>query len=286
VDSLEEWLTQPDGMATRLRALRVRAGLSGKQLADDNGWYQSKVSRIENGKQMPSDEDIRAWARSCGAGEAAVAELLAAREEARVAHATFPARMRSGQVKTQQTYNDLVQGATLVRHFETVFVPGLLQIPEYARRIFTEMVGLHGLDVDDIEASVAVRMQRQPFVYDPAKRFEFLLAEPVLRFLLVPPAVMRTQLDRLQTVIGLDRVRFGIVPEGVVLSATPQNSVQIYAGDETVAVVETFIGETWHRGREADDYGRALDLMWAEAVEGEDARRLIVQAAQALPKSS
>ncbi len=57
MEPLEEWLTQPEGLGTRLRALRVQAGLSGKDLADANGWAQSKVSRIENGKQMASTEE-------------------------------------------------------------------------------------------------------------------------------------------------------------------------------------------------------------------------------------
>jgi len=52
---------------------------------------------------------------------------------------------------------------------------------------------------------------------------------------------------------------------------------------EAVAVAETFIGETWHRGGEAEAYGRALDRQWENAVEGERARELIVRAVHALP---
>lgn len=97
------------------------------------------------------------------------------------------------------------------------------------------------------KSAVAARLQRQQFLYDPAKHFEFLLAEPVMGFLLVPPPMMRAQLDRLQTVIGLDHVRFGIIPMGRVLTRTPQASVQLYVGEETIAVTEDFAGETWHR---------------------------------------
>lgn len=189
--------------------------------------------------------------------------------------------MAKGQAKVQQTYNDLVRAASLIRHFETVWVPGLLQVPEYARRVFEEMIDLHQLETDDVDAAVAARMQRQQFLYDPTKNFEFLLAEPVLRFLLVPPAVMRSQLDRLQTVIGLEHVRFGIVPMGTVLAATPQASVQIYVGKDTIAVAEDFAGETWHRDN-ASAYARGVDRLWEEAVEGDQARELIVRAVKAL----
>ena len=285
MEPVEEWLTQPGALAARLRVLRVRAGLSGKALADAEGWAQSKVSRIETGRQMPSVTDIHAWASTCGAGDDVVAGLLHARDDARVAHATFTQRMRAGQASVQRTYNDLVRGATLIRHFETIYIPGLLQVPAYSRRVLEEMVSLHGLEVDDVDAALAERLQRQQSLYDPVKRFEFLLAEPVLRFLLVPPPVMAAQLDRLQTVIGLDNVRFGIIPMGTPLAATPQNSVQIYTSDEeTVAVTETFIGESWHRDTEAAAYGRALDRMWDETTTGDDARRLIAAAAASLPR--
>lgn len=283
MESLEEWLTQPEGLAGRLRALRAQARLTGKALADAHGWQQSKVSRIENGKQMPSDEDIEAWVETCRADPSMVNELRQLRDQAQVAHATFPSRMRNGQQKVQEDYNQLVKDSRLIRHFETVYVPGLLQVPGYANRVLTEMVTLQELEIDDVDAAVGARMQRQQMLYDPGKSFEFLLAEPVLRWLICPPAVMRSQLDRLQTVIGLDRIRFGILPMGVELATTPQNSFQIYVSDEPVSVFETFAGEEWRRGAEADKFGRALDLLWEEAVTGEQARELILAAARALP---
>lgn len=282
MESLEEWLTEPEGLATRLRTLRAQAGLSGKQLADTNSWAQSKVSRIENGQQMPSPDDIRAWVRACGGGDDDARELLAKREDVRIAHATFRSRMRRGQAQVQKSYSDLAAGASLVRHFETVYVPGPLQIPDYARRVLTEMIALHGLEIDDVDAAVQERMARAQMLYNPSKKWEFLLAEPVLRWMLPSPAVMRAQLDRLQGVIGLERIRFGIVPMGVELATTPQNSVQVYVGEETLAVAETYIGETWHRDEEAAAYVRAIDRQWKDAVEGDAARRLIAAAIEHL----
>lgn len=286
MESLEEWLTQPEGLATRLRAMRARAGLSGKALAAATGWDQSKVSRIENGQQIPKPADIEAWVGACGADEAAVGELLRQREEARVQHATFSGRMKRGQAEVQKSYTDLAASAHLIRHFEMAFIPGPLQIPAYARRIHAEMIPLHNLEIDDVDAAVQERMARGQMLYDPAKQWEFLLAEPVLRWVLPAPAVMRAQLDRLQSVIGLERIRFGVVPMGVELATTPQNTVELYyTGDETIAVTETFIGETWHRDDEAAAYGRALDRLWKDAVEGDAARELIAAAAARLRES-
>ncbi|MEH0821949.1 MULTISPECIES: DUF5753 domain-containing protein [unclassified Micromonospora] len=199
--------------------------------------------------------------------------------EVQAVHRDWRRRMRQGQAAVQDSYSQLVAESRLIRHFDTVYVPGLLQTADYARRILTEMVELHNLDVTDVDAAVATRMQRQRLLYDTSKRFEFLLAEPVLRWLLCTPEVMRGQPDRLQTVIGVPNVRFGILPLGVRLATTPQNSLQMY---DDVAIVETFVGETTHRDDEAAAYVKAVERLWKEAVTGEDARRLIVRVARDL----
>jgi transcriptional regulator with XRE-family HTH domain len=286
VESLEEWLTQPEGMATRLRALRTQAGLSGKQLAGANDWQQSKVSKIENGRQMPTVEDIDAWARTCSADESTVRELQRLREEAQVTRVTFRSHMRHGQKKVQEDYDTLGQQSHLIRNFETVLVPGILQIPDYTRRVLGEMIPLHDLEIDDVDAAVTARMQRQQVLYDPSKSFEFLIAEPVLRWLICPPAVMRAQLDRLQTVIGLDRVRFGILPMGVELPWTPQNSFALFvSSDDPVAIVESFFDELSYRGNQYEIHSRMMDRLWEKAVTGEEARQLIIAATRALGRS-
>ncbi|MEU7857856.1 helix-turn-helix transcriptional regulator [Nonomuraea sp. NPDC049141] len=283
MESLEDWLNRPEGLAARLRTLRAQAGLSGKDIADAHRWQQSKVSRIENAKQLPSVEDVEAWGATCSAGPELVAELLQLLEEARIARLTFHSRMRAGQKAVQEDYSRLIREARLIRNFETVYVPGTLQVPAYARRVLEEMVWLHDLDIDDVDAAVTTRMRRQQMLYDSAKRFEFLIGEPVLRWLICPPAVMRAQLDRLQTIIGLEHVRFGILPMGSQLTITPQNGFSIFVADEPLVMVETFIGETSHTGEEAARYMQVLDKLWDEAVTGDRARDLIIAAAQALP---
>lgn len=50
-----------DALGKRLRALRTAAGLSGRTLAESLSWPPSKVSKLENGKQTPTDDDIREW---------------------------------------------------------------------------------------------------------------------------------------------------------------------------------------------------------------------------------
>jgi hypothetical protein len=93
--------------------------------------------------------------------------------------------------------------------------------------------------------------------------------------MLCPPEAMAAQLDRLQSAMNLPNVRFGIIPFGVQIPVTPQNAFQMY---DDIAIIETFVSETVHRGPEADAYARVMDLLWAQAVTGAQARRLILQA--------
>lgn len=175
-----DWLTRPDGLAPRLQALRTDAGLTGTDLADRAGWHQSKVSRIETGKQLPSVLDIRTWAGLCDATDIEAQELLDLLGDVQAVHLDWKRRTGRGQVAVQASYSELVEGSKLIRHFETAVVPGLLQTSEYARCIAVEAASIHGTD-DDPDQVVAAKLQRQRFLYDSTKQFEFLMAEPVLR---------------------------------------------------------------------------------------------------------
>ena len=63
-------------LAEALKALRAGAGLSGARLSEMLGWQQSKVSKIETRKQLPSEEDIAAWVGAAGGSPETASELL------------------------------------------------------------------------------------------------------------------------------------------------------------------------------------------------------------------
>jgi transcriptional regulator with XRE-family HTH domain len=272
-------LTAPDGLAARLRQIRRAAGLTGVELASQFGWQQSKVSRIETGEQMPSSGDVRDWAAGCDASDQ-LGNLLAQRDDVERDQATWRRRTRRGLAAIQADVNDLVKQSTVIRHFETAVVPGLLQTWDYAYWVARDAVRLHGpSDVGEPETMADARLERSGYVQDLSKRFEFLLAEPVVRWLPCPPEVMLAQLDRLVSVSLLPNVRMGVIPLGTRIDTAAQNSFVVY--DDLVRV-ETFVGEDEYRGEIATTYAAVLDLLWQEAVDGDEARRLIIQAADDL----
>lgn len=282
---LQEWLTHPRGLATRLRELRQHAGLTGRQLAGRLEWDQSKVSRIERGKQLASADDVQAWAAATGLDGQQLQELLAERAAARTRAISLRDLHRAGQGPVQAGLVQLAVASRRIRQVELIAVPGLLQTPDYARAILEKVraAGQHAEDdaAEDIDSALEARLVRQQVLYDPGKTFEFVLAEPVLRWLLCDPAVMRAQLDRLSGVIGMPRIRLGILPLGVRLRWIPTASVTVYEGPD-VADAEHLTGVVY-RGQDVADINQAIDRLWDDAVTGDDARRLIMDAARSLP---
>jgi len=275
---IADWLTQPGGIVERLVALRTNAGLRSKDLAEQLSWQQSKVSKIENGKQLPSADDLRQWAEACDALDQAD-DLVDLLSEIQSVTLSWKRRVARGDSGIQATHRSLVDQSKVVRNFETVFVPGLLQVPDYARALMVAAYDLHSIEAQDIDEAVALRLQSQQALYQPEKRFQFLIAEPVLRWLVVPAAVMLTQLDRLLVAVGMPRVELKILQMGPLLDTAPQHGFILY---DDLAVVETFAGETTHSEEDSVLYTRVMDRLWAQAATGDDARRLIVQTAQDL----
>ena len=274
-----EWLNQPGGLAERLVRLRKAAGLTGDRLAAQLGWPRSKVPKLENGRQMPTEADIKVWAEACGHPEAAP-ELLRLLSDAETVYRQW--RLGEGQAALQAQYDTLVRHAKRIRNFELMLIPGLLQTPEYARCRALEAVRLHGAPADSVDAAVAARMARGQVLYDTAKRFEFVITEAALRYLLCPPRVMLAQLERLSTVSEYSNVTLGIIPPGVELPVAPM--VGYLMADDTT-IVETFTSAITIAVRESPKYAQITDELTAEAVTGDEARVIIHRALDDLRQS-
>lgn len=271
-------------VGARLRELRSREGMSGVSLAARLGWVQSKVSRIETGRQFPSDDDIRAWAAATGTGEATVAELLGQLRAARTQHIAWRRGAGDpGQVGTQRSMHQLAAEAALIRNFEAGVVPGLLQTADYARARLAENVDFHGAPSDDLEDALLVRIQRQQVLYDSSKQFQFVINESVLRMLLCPAGVMRGQLDRLMALIGMSNVELGIIPLAEPLPLAPLHGFVMF--DDSV-IVETWAEEqTLQTAADAERFGRIFDQLRRVARRGEEARKIIAYASARLDGS-
>jgi transcriptional regulator with XRE-family HTH domain len=278
--SMRKWLLRPDGLATRLRALRTQAGLSVRETARRLDWPASRLSRIETAQQMPTAPDLDAIAAVVAPDDPAVALDLRQRLDESIHRQTnFEQKTRDGHAEIQEDYNELVANAKRIAYFEVAYVPGVAQTPAYMRRVLEESQRLHNSQ-DDIDEAVATRLRRTEYVYDVSRTFEFLMTEAVIRFVLPDSnEVMRDQLDRLISLSRFPNVRLGIIPFGVHLPVTPQAGIQIY-GD--TGAIEHFLKHEYFYGADLAKLERILAALWEEAVEGDAARQLIIAARDAL----
>ncbi|HZI77697.1 MAG TPA: Scr1 family TA system antitoxin-like transcriptional regulator, partial [Gemmatimonadales bacterium] len=164
-------------------------------MAEATGWARSKVSKIENGKQAPTADDIRAWVEATNHPEVAD-ELIAMLRQVQEAHTRWRRRIREGgQASIQQELDELTRAAVRIRNLQVAIIPGLLQTGAYARGIAAQVSSVYG-NVD-IDAAVAARIKRQEILYEPDRQFEFVFAEAALHMPPCPRTAMLGQLDRL-----------------------------------------------------------------------------------------
>jgi transcriptional regulator with XRE-family HTH domain len=274
----------PSALAAQLRALREDAGLTGTSLAQQVGWGQSKVSKIETGRQLPTEDDIRQWARVVGAPAAKVEELLASLERAKVEFATWREQYRaagSGADK-QADIRALEARATRIGEFQPAFIPGLLQTAQYARELLLAWAvdaaqGAFGINEAGVDRLVAARMQRQQLLYEPGKQVQLVILEAALYSRVCSPETLAGQLDRLIAVTSLPNVEFGIIPFTASLPVFPICSFMIF--DTELVTVESLTGE--QQVNEPDQialYDRFFALLRDSAARGHSAVALIHRA--------
>jgi transcriptional regulator with XRE-family HTH domain len=268
-----------ESLGGRLRDLRKDAQLSGRQLAALAGWPPSKISKIEYGKQAPSEADIRVWCGHCrAAGQ--VPDLIASVRNIESQYVEVRRGLGTGTRRRQDASVRLVEQAMLVRAYDPLIVYGLLQTAEYARAVISQVIEFFEIP-NDLEDGVRSRMDRQRFLYKGDRRFHVILGQQALLTMIGGADVMRGQLDRLLAVSSMPSVRLGIIPAAAAVRVLPTNAFAIY--DDRLVKAETFSAElTISSPREIAVYARAHERLALSAVAGKDARALISSALRGL----
>lgn len=265
-------------LGQRLRDIRRDAGLTGRDLATLAGWHSSKVSKIEYGKQTPTEHDIQIWCQHAGAGQH-IPDLIATVRHIEAMYVEWRRMLGTGTRRRQQTSIELEAKTKLMRWYEPHLMPGILHTPEYATAVMTKVIGFYGIP-DDLEAGVATRMQRQQILYHGNHHFHFLLAQQVLSTLVGDKDVMIGQLDRLLTLISLPRVRLGIIPTNTEYQV-PVNQFIMF--DDRLVHIETVTAElAITQPAEITLYTKTFNALADQASYGAVARGLITDALEAL----
>lgn len=268
-------------LGTRLREIRLDAGLTARALAQLAGWHFTKVSKLEHGARRPSPDDIRTWCRYCQA-EDQVMDLVATAGGIDAMYTEWRRQMRAGMRYFQGSLHRLYEQTLLFRAYETTVIPGLLNTAGYAAAIVGFWAGLMSLPAD-IETAVAARMERQNVLYSGKRRFVFVIEEQALRTRVGGVEVMAGQLDQLLGLMSLPTISIGIIPDAGDRYTLAQGSFWIF--DETRVQVETVsAGLDITQPAEISLYAQVFDLLQRSAVYGHGARELIRRAAGVLSR--
>jgi transcriptional regulator with XRE-family HTH domain len=261
-------------LGKRLRELRRSAEITGRQLAESLSWPASKVSKLENGRQTPTKQDIRDWTRITGS-ESETDPLLALLHTLEIQHAEWQRQLRGGLRPHQQQLAEIDVRTHYFQVFEPATIPGLLQTAEYARARFAEGVLLFGTP-NDVDYAVQARMQRQELLYRRDKRFHFVLTEAALRYRRSSLDVQLAQLDRLMSLSALPNVRLGIIGFETTFVVGPWHA--FWLRDQKRVTIETFSAElNLAQPQEIELYANIFEQMAAVASYGRAARAIITR---------
>jgi hypothetical protein len=267
-------------VADTLRSWREQSGMSGNAFSHKVGWVQSKVSKIETAKQLPTEADVRIWGRETGADSNEVDSLVEALGRARIQYETFRSQYGTagGAAANQTTVAARERAMIRKSSFHVSMIPGLLQTARYAQEMLMRPSGppMHGATDDDVMRMVAIRMQRQQYVlYGPDnKYFDVVLLEGALRTRVCSIDTMIEQLDRLIGLNGLPRITFGVIPFGVEVPTIPLTGFDIFDGDDVF--IETVTSELRvNRVEEVQNYLELFQMLQKSAMYGSEAIRLL-----------
>lgn len=260
-------------LAERLRQLRQASGATGAQFAArlGQGWGQPKVSKIETAKQLPTTQDVEAWATAARSDPAELLELL---DRARVEYATFQQRFAElgGAGGLQDAIGAAETAAARIAHYEPLLVPGILQTADYARELLHLPSGpaQFGATEDDVGLMIASRLRRQAILHEAGRDLTVVIGEGALRNQVASPPTMYAQRDHIARLAEtLATATIAVVPFA---ARAPIATLHGWMLTDDLVTIETDAGDLEIADpHHVERYWRNTRLLLDVAVTGTDA---------------
>jgi transcriptional regulator with XRE-family HTH domain len=196
-------------LRVELRDARDAAKLRQAEVASAMEWSLSKLMRIERGEVNVSTNDLKALLNHYGVRDKGKVNRLL--ELARSARGSSFYEQYADQLKPGfKEYLAYEASASVIRQYEPVLIPGLLQTEEYAREIFAHMVGL---GPEDVDKRWTVRQHRQELLdRERPPEMRFVLDEAALRRHVGWGHAMRRQLERIKELAAAPHLNVQVMP--------------------------------------------------------------------------
>jgi transcriptional regulator with XRE-family HTH domain len=196
-----------------VRRAREGLGMSHRDVAEAMDWSVSKLIRIEAGAVTITTNDLRALVAHYGITDPRhVEELidLAKRSRERSPWWVDFRDIAPPELLASCGYES---SAKVIRNFQPLLVPGLLQTEEYADDLLRYIRGPK--NARRLDGLVKLRLQRQELLNSPdGPSLHFIVDEAVVRRVVGGPGVMRKQLSHMKEIAQRPNVTLRIVPFG------------------------------------------------------------------------
>src|SRR5215469_3233594 len=262
-------------LGAQLRRLRESSGVSAAAAARAIRGSESKISRIELGRNAVREVDIADLLDLYRITDAAEREQLLNLASQANEHGWWY-HYQDVLPAWFQAYLGLEESAKFIRSFDVQFVPGLLQTEDYAQAVLE----LGSYSRESTERMVQVRQERQRRFAAGGLRLSAVIDEGALRRPVASANVMRLQLRHLMDLADQPGLTIQITPlrTGASYAAPGSFSILSFAAADLpdIVYVEQLTSALYlDKPSDVDRYGQALDLISATSTQPEETRQFI-----------
>lgn len=263
-------------LADVLRELRKAYGLSGDRLAARCGMSQSKISRIERGRFLPSVFDVERILTALEVPTDRARELLEVARAANIDFTSSRALARIGTWRRQLELKTMTESTNVMRQFLPAIPTALVQTLEYARCVMQPSVP--STPERDVEKLVDARMQLRSVIEDESRKFVLLMTEQAIRWNYAGRPAMARQVAHTAREARRPNVDLAVIPHATKVPEAPLNVFVIY--DERLVQVEIMNGIVSFRDpRDITYYLELFEFFYRHALTGEEAIEFLTSVA-------
>jgi transcriptional regulator with XRE-family HTH domain len=257
-------------LGTQLRKLRDQRGISAKEAAKAIRASESKISRIELGRNAIREIDVLDLLTLYGVGPAEREQLLNLAEQS--SRPGWWHRYSDILPDWFQAYIGMEEDAHQVRVYEPQLVPGLLQTEEYASAV----LGLCDFPLGEADRHLLVRKERQRRFTDGDLRLWAIVDEAALRRPVAGYDAQIRQLTSLQSLIGTTKVTLQIISESTPHATPGAFSVLRFGQHDLpdIAYVENLAGAIYiDKQSDVDRYQLAMERLCVVACQPRETKQ-------------
>jgi transcriptional regulator with XRE-family HTH domain len=202
-------------LGTHLRRLRESRRISAQEAARAIRGSESKISRIELGRNAIREIDVLDLLTYYGVGVVEREQLLSLAEQAN--RPGWWHRYNDILPDWFQTYVGMEEAATSIRIYEPQFIPGLLQTHQYAAAV----LAVCDIPVGETERHVILRKERQRRFTEGRLKLWVIVEETALRRPMGSKEILRDQLRYLLSLGGRPNLTLQVIRADASSHAVP-----------------------------------------------------------------